>query len=150
VKTVCEPEANKRKPANSYDAQFSIPYIVATGLLRGRFTLDELEPAVMADAEVLSLAERVHYKNDPASTFPRHYTGEVIVTLESGEILRHREAINRGSADRPLSNVEIVDKYLDNACRTLKRDRAERVCAAVLGLDRAAAVDLANILSEPV
>lgn len=150
VKTVCEPEANKRRPANSYDAQFSIPYIVATGLLRGRFTLDELEPAALADREVLSLAARVHHKIDPASTFPRHYTGEVIVTLESGEILRHREAINRGSADRPLSNAEIVDKYQDNACRTLKRDRAERVCAAVLGLDRADAVGLANILSEPV
>jgi 2-methylcitrate dehydratase PrpD len=150
VKTVCEPEANKRRPANSYDAQFSIPYIVATGLLRGRFTLDELEPAAMADREVLSLAERVHYKIDAASTFPRHYTGEVIVTLETGEILRHREAINRGSADRPLSNAEIVAKYLDNACRMLTRDRAERVCTAVLGLDRAEAVDLANILSQPV
>ena len=43
VKTVCEPVANKRNPANSYDAQFSIPYIVATGLLKGRFTLAELE-----------------------------------------------------------------------------------------------------------
>jgi 2-methylcitrate dehydratase PrpD len=150
VKTVCEPEANKRRPANSYDAQFSIPYIVATGLLRGRFTLDELEPAAMADREVLSLAARVHHKIDPASTFPRHYTGEVIVTLESGEILHHREAVNRGSADRPLSNAEIVAKYLDNACRTLTRDRAERVCAAVLGLDGAEAVDLANILSQPV
>jgi 2-methylcitrate dehydratase PrpD len=150
VKTVCEPEANKRRPANSYDAQFSIPYIVATGLLRGRFTLDELEPAAMADREVLLLAERVHHKIDVASTFPRHYTGEVIVTLETGEILRHREAINRGSADRPLSNAEIVAKYLDNACRTLTRDRAERVYIAVLGLDRADAVNLANILSQPV
>ena len=150
VKTVCEPEANKRRPANSYDAQFSIPYIVATGLLRGRFTLDELEPAAMADREVLSLAERVHHKIDAASTFPRHYTGEVIVTLETGEIKRHREAINRGSADRPLSNAEIVAKYLDNACRTLTRDRAERVCTAVLELDRAEAVDLTNILSQPV
>ena len=40
-------------PANSYDAQFSIPYIVATGLLRGRFTLDELEDKAIADGEQL-------------------------------------------------------------------------------------------------
>ena len=43
VKTVCEPLANKRRPANSYDAQFSIPYVIAAALLRGRLTLDELE-----------------------------------------------------------------------------------------------------------
>jgi 2-methylcitrate dehydratase PrpD len=29
VKTVCEPLANKRRPANSYDAQFSIPFVIA-------------------------------------------------------------------------------------------------------------------------
>ena len=50
IKTVCEPVENKRAPANSYDAQFSIPYIVATGLLRGRFTLDELEDKAIGDA----------------------------------------------------------------------------------------------------
>ena len=44
VKTVCEPVANKRRPANAYDAQFSIPYLVAASLVRGRFTLAELEP----------------------------------------------------------------------------------------------------------
>ena len=32
VKTVCEPAANKRRPANSYDAQFSIPFTVAAAL----------------------------------------------------------------------------------------------------------------------
>ena len=49
VKTVCEPVANKRRPANAYDAQFSIPYLVAASLVRGRFGLAELEPEVLAD-----------------------------------------------------------------------------------------------------
>src|SRR5262245_57281489 len=54
VKTVCEPAANKRTPANSYDAQFSMPYIVATGLLKGRFTLAELEDDALNDRAVLA------------------------------------------------------------------------------------------------
>ena len=97
--------------------------------MRGRFTLDELEDrGDRPIAKCSSLAERVHYKIDLASTFPKHYTGEVIVTLDDRpQSLRHREAINRGCADRPLSNAEIVAKYLDNASRTLTRDRAERV-----------------------
>ena len=49
VDVVCEPVANKKRPQNSYDAQFSIPYIVATGLLKGRFTLDDLDDASLAD-----------------------------------------------------------------------------------------------------
>ena len=93
IKTVCEPEENKRAPANSYDAQFSIPYIVATGLLRGRFTLDELEDKAITDPEILALARRVDYAADPASTFPKHYTGEVVVTLNDGRQVRHREGV---------------------------------------------------------
>jgi 2-methylcitrate dehydratase PrpD len=149
VKTVCEPEVNKRTPADSYDAQFSIPYIVATGLLRGRFTLDELGDEALADPDVLALAARVTYAVDPASTFPKHYPGEVIVTLEGGETIRHREGVNRGCADRPLSNAEIEAKYFDNAGRALSRAKAQEICAAVLGLERSTARSMADILSQP-
>lgn len=149
IKVVCEPEENKRVPANSYDAQFSIPYIVATGLLRGRFTLDELEDKAIADREVLALARDVGYAADPASTFPKHYTGEVIVTLNDGRQVRHREGINRGCADRPLSNAEIEAKYFDNACRVLTRDHAQRVRDAVVGIDRGSAPALGDILAQP-
>ena len=102
VKTVCEPAANKRRPANSYDAQFSIPYTVAAALRRGQFTLDELDDDALGDPDILALADRVQYEIDPATTFPRHYTGEVIVTLRGGRTLRHREAVNRGNGERPL------------------------------------------------
>ncbi len=149
IKTVCEPEEKKRAPANSYDAQFSIPYIVATGLLRGRFTLDELEDKAIADREVLALARRVNYAADPASTFPKHYTGEVIVTLNNGQQVRHREGVNRGCADRPLSNAEIEAKYFDNACRLLTRECAEQVRGAVVGIDRGSASALSDILAQP-
>ena len=149
IKTVCEPEENKRAPANSYDAQFSIPYIVATGLIRGRFTLDELDEEAIADREVLALARRVRYAADPASTFPKHYTGEVIVTLNDGRQLRHRESINRGAADRPLTNGEIEAKYFDNACRLLSRRHAEQVRDAILNVDRGSVSKLADILAQP-
>ncbi|MEG8022897.1 MmgE/PrpD family protein [Sphingomonas aerolata] len=40
IPIVCEPVAPKRTPHTGYDAQFSIPYTVATALLTGKFTLD--------------------------------------------------------------------------------------------------------------
>ncbi len=146
VKTVCEPVANKRNPANSYDAQFSIPYIVATSLLKGRFTLAELEDQALDDPAVLSLASRVDYEVDPASTFPRHYTGEVIVETEDGRSFAHREGVNRGCADRPLGNGEIAAKFFDNAVRAVSRASAERIRDAVLDLDHRNARALADAL----
>jgi 2-methylcitrate dehydratase PrpD len=146
VAIVCEPLANKRSPANSYDAQFSIPYIVATALLKGRFTLAELEDEALYDSAVLSLASRVDYDVDTASTFPKHYSGEVVVETVDGRSLRQREAINRGSADRPLTNDEIAAKFLDNAQRAVSRNMADGILDAVLNLDRRTARALANAL----
>jgi 2-methylcitrate dehydratase PrpD len=135
VKTVCEPVATKRRPANSYDAQFSIPYAVAAALSRGRFTLAELEDDALRDPEILALADRVAYEIDPASTFPRHYTGEVVVTTHGGRTLRHREAINRGNGERPLSEAAIIDKFQANATRVIARARARQIEEMLLGLD---------------
>ena len=137
VKTVCEPVANKRRPANAYDAQFSIPYLVAASLVRGRFGLAELEPEVLADDTILRLCDLVDYEVDARSTFPRHYTGEVQIALKDGRTLVHREALNRGCADRPLSNAEIVDKFAGNAQLSLSVRQADEVREAVLGLDAA-------------
>jgi 2-methylcitrate dehydratase PrpD len=137
VKTVCEPEANKRRPANAYDAQFSIPYLVAASLVRGRFTLAELEPDALTDERILHLCDLVDYEVDPRSTFPRHYTGEVQISLKDGRALVHREALNRGCADRPLSNADIVDKFAGNARMSLSARQADAVREAVLGLEEA-------------
>ena len=140
VKTVCEPAANKRRPANSYDAQFSIPFTVAAALRRGRFTLDELEDEALGDPAILALADRVNYEIDPATTFPRHYTGEVIVTTRGGRTFRHREAVNRGNGERPLSEAAIIEKFHANAARAVSRDRARQVETLLLSLDEAADV----------
>lgn len=138
VKTVCEPIANKRRPANAYDAQFSIPYLVAASLIRGRFTLAELEPDALGDEAILRLCDLVDYEIDPRSTFPRHYTGDVQISLRDGRVLKHREAMNRGCADRPLTSDDIVAKYRENAGLRLSARQARDVADAVLGLDRAA------------
>jgi 2-methylcitrate dehydratase PrpD len=148
IKTVCEPVATKKRPQNSYDAQFSIPFIVATALARGSFGLAHLEPAALADAEVLALAQRVEYEADPASPFPKYYSGEVIVTTHDGRELRHREEINRGAADRPITNAEIERKFMDNARLAVSGARAAEIRDLVLGMDQGLdAIDLAEGLA---
>lgn len=136
VQAVCEPVAGKRRPASDYEAKFSIHYAVASGLLRGRLGLKELEPAAFNDAAVRALMDRVSHVVDPASTFPRHYTGEVRVTMNDGSTQVHREAVNRGHAERPLTNEEVRAKFLDNATLWFPLAHAQAVCEQVLTLDR--------------
>ncbi|MVW77525.1 MmgE/PrpD family protein [Bordetella sp. 02P26C-1] len=148
VKTVCEPEASKRKPANSYEAQFSIPYLVSTALCKGKLTLDDLEEAALSDPAVLALAAITDYEHDPDSDFPLHYGGEVIVELTDGRKLREREAINRGAEDRPLTAADIQAKFRDNALRQISAERAAAIEQAVLGLEQGTARALADQLTQ--
>ena len=138
VQAVCEPVAAKRRPKNDYDARFSIPYAVASGLARGRLGLAELLPAAFAEPRIEALMDKVEYAVDAASTFPKHYSGEVAVTLDDGRVLSHRVAVNRGNPDRPLSNAEIEAKYFENCALTLAGGEARRIRDLVLGLETAA------------
>ena len=149
VKTVCEPAAAKRRPVSDYDAKFSLPYIIAASLVRGRFGLAELEESSLKDLRILDLASKVDYAIDPDSTFPRHYGGEVVVRTRDGRELRQREAVNRGSADRPLSNDDIVTKFMQNGSYGLSAQRAADISQAVLGMDESEpARALADVLGE--
>lgn len=149
VKAVCEPAAAKRRPTSDYDAKFSLPFIIAASLLRGTFTLSELHEEALRDEAILALATKVDYAIDPDTTFPRHYGGEVVVRLEDGRELRRREAVNRGSADRPLSNEDIAAKFMENATYGLSRERASQILQAVIEMkDSGGARELAEALGE--
>lgn len=137
IKTICEPVANKKRPKNDYDTKFSTHVLVATALLKGKLTLAELEPEVFTNSQVLALADKVTYAADPNSAFPKAYSGEVRVQLTSGEELVHREHINRGADERPLSNAEIIAKFEDNAGLVLNAQHVAKARDALLAMDKA-------------
>lgn len=136
-KVICEPEANKLKPANSYDAQFSVQWLTAAAFVRGKLGLAELEPAEIVDPTIQALTQKVSFAEYKDSPFPRAYSGEVTVSLADGRKLSHKEHINRGAADRPLANAEIVTKFRDNVATAFDAETSARMETAMLELERA-------------
>lgn len=132
---VCEPIEKKRRPSSGYDAQFSIPYAVASVLGRGRLTLAELEPEMLRDPDILALCDKVTCEPDPKSAYPKYFSAEVIVTTRDGRELSHREQVNRGADLRPLSGEEVIAKFRANAEMACAPIRAEELLCAVMDLD---------------
>ena len=141
VAAVCEPLDAKRRPASAYEAQFSVPYMVAVTWLRERFTLAELEPAAWRDAETLALAARVGYEIDADSAYPAAYSAALEVRLHDGRRYFHREPINRGARDNPLTRAEIRAKFDDNVMQVASREHAAQIAGAVESLDSAPNLD---------
>ena len=135
VKTVCEPLDLKRAPKTAYEAQFSVPYVAAASLLHGDFTLKELEPEALANPDVLALAQKVSYEADPDSGFPALFSGEVVITTKDGRTLRHREQINRGAGQRPLSRADIETKFHTTSTLACSDERSSQIVEAVAALE---------------
>jgi 2-methylcitrate dehydratase PrpD len=133
VPLVCEPAQEKFAPESNYIAQFSLQFSIACGLARGGFGLGELERAVREDASLIALARKVTYEIDPKSGFPKSRTGEVIVRMKDGRVLRVRNEILPAE---PASNEQIVAKFMENARLAVSAGRARELCDLLIGLDK--------------
>jgi 2-methylcitrate dehydratase PrpD len=132
---VSYPAERKQVPQSEYEAKFSLPYIVAACIIRGRFGLAELEQDAREDRRILDLAQKVTSFDDPESGFPKQYSGALSITLHNGQVFSHREQVNRGAEGRPLTSGEIVAKFRDNMSTATSSEITQRVEGLVLSLD---------------
>jgi 2-methylcitrate dehydratase PrpD len=140
VPRLWEPLAAKHAPPNGYAAKFSLPYLIAVILVKGRAGLAEFTDAAVRDPDVLRLASRVTYEIDPTIDYPRQFVGDVELTLADGRRRRERQDRPRGGPDAPLTLAEIEAKFRGNAGLALPAARAEAIIAAVRALPGASSL----------
>lgn len=145
---VGEPHHKRIRPTSPYEAMFSVPYVVALALVKGKVDLASFHDLGIDDPDVLKLAAKTFVQEDPESDFPAHFPGEVRITLKSGEVITRREATSTGTPDRPLSREQIEQKFMTLAMRVTDRVRAREIVHAVWNLDRLdSIIDLARLCS---
>ncbi|MBI3129440.1 MAG: MmgE/PrpD family protein [Candidatus Tectomicrobia bacterium] len=147
IALVLEPAEAKCRPRTEYDAKFSLPYCLGSVLVRGRCGVGEFEGEAIHDPRVLEVASKVSYRREDGFDFPRFLSGRVEIRLKDGSTFAAEEKYQRGCPENPLSVEDLKFKFLDNACRSLSRPRAEALAEAILGLDSLASVEpVAGIL----
>jgi 2-methylcitrate dehydratase PrpD len=129
------PLAVKHAPQTPYAAKFSTPFCMAVGFLDGRAGFAQFTEARIRDPEALSLAGKISYVINPADEYPRNFTGHLRATLADGSVVGIRQPHMRGGARDPLSEAEIVAKFMDNAGHGgWSRSDAEALKDALAGL----------------
>ncbi|MGH7346520.1 MAG: MmgE/PrpD family protein, partial [Candidatus Rokuibacteriota bacterium] len=141
VPRLWEPLASKHAPQNGYAAKFSLPYLLAVILTRGRASLAEFEDDVVRAPEVLAVASRVGYELDPTIDYPRQFVGHLRVRLKDGRVLEEWQDHPRGGPDSPMGRDEIEAKFRGNASLLVPDEGAARVIRNVRGLDAQPSLD---------
>jgi len=145
VPRLWEPLAAKHAPPNGYAAKFSLPYLIASILVRGKAGLAEFDDDAVQDPAVLGVAKLVTYELDPTIDYPRQFIGDVAITLADGRVVHARQDRPRGGPDAPLSRAELEAKFRGNAALALPDAQGERVIQHVY--DLAADAPLAGVLA---
>lgn len=141
IPVVCEPAALKQKPQSDYDAKFSVQFVMAAAMVRGRFTLQELEEEARSDPEILDLCQRVDFEPWTESRYPAYYSGQVRIRCRDGRELVHTEPVNRGADERPLTRAQVEEKFFDSAGYAIDPQRARAIRDAVFALPTAPDLD---------
>jgi 2-methylcitrate dehydratase PrpD len=146
---VAEPRERRIRPSTIYEALFSVPYVVAVALARGKVDLAAFYDTPLDDAAVLAIASRTHCIQDPESDYPNHFPGEVRVTLKDGSVHKRRESASRGTPERRVSRGDISAKFMANATRAITQSDAERVAAKVWRLEEQQSIkDLMSLCAK--
>lgn len=133
--TMCEPVADKRRPATTWHGRISLQHTVAEALVRGRMDKDAYAEASLRDPAINAIADLVEYEDDPGTTATRS-GGMVSVRLRDGRVVSHRIDDMRGTRANPMAEADILAKFRANTEGTLTPAEAERAAEGFLRLDR--------------
>ena len=139
IGVVCEPRDKKIAPQNDWQGRGSLPYSLAEALVTGKLDGTSYRGDPATRAEIRALAAKIEHEVD-ASAKPGQFKGWVIVETNDGRTLERIEEYNRGSAERPLSDADILKKFRDNADARFDSARVAAIEAAVKDLSGAGAV----------
>ena len=122
----------KRRPTQVVEAQFALPFLVATALVHGRVGIGDV--ASLGDSATLALADRIKGAV-VAGSKPRGWL-TLTLRLSNGQTVRIETSDPIGSPDKPLSAAMLRGKFQDNAANAVRPIAAADITAALEMLER--------------
>jgi 2-methylcitrate dehydratase PrpD len=105
------------EPRTAFECKFSLPYVVAHGLLYGAVRLNAFEPQRLEDLAIRALMAKTKLNADPELTakFPNVRAARVRVLLRDGRVVEQFAPCRKGDPEAPLTDADLDDKFIELA-----------------------------------
>ncbi len=132
----------KQQPRTGLEGKFSIYFCAAIALIEGNARESQFSDANVNRPEVIALMEKVRPIVDAGVR-----ESQAIITLRTvdGMELKERVEAASGTPRNPLSDADLLDKFMDLTLPVLPRDRAEQLVEEVSHLDEV--TDLSRLIA---
>lgn len=135
---VAEPIEQKHEPKTRVDAQFSVPFGVATALHHGRATVREFREEQLRNRTILDLARKVAIHHDEAldRAYPALWPSWCEIDMRDGRRLRGDVRTTKGEPENPMTPEEVREKFDGLAAPYWSAAEARAVAERVDRMDR--------------
>jgi len=136
---LCRPVDVKRHPQNPVNAQFSLFYEIACGLVKGEVLPESFTEEAIKDKRIYDLCDKITWEISEAfeAVYPDRYPAKVTVTMEDGSTYVGEVAYPKGDPEYPATYEEVVKKFRANASKTIGSVKAERIIDIVKDIEHA-------------
>jgi len=136
---LCVPPEVKRVPRTIVDSQFSVPWTVATALVKGKVSLEDFTEEAIKREEILKISQKVTGELDPKLS--RHGVEPGRVTILMKDRAEYTEEVEHplGSIERPMTFEDCVAKFRECSAYPIKPipgDMVDKVIELVKQLER--------------
>lgn len=124
-------------PESAEAAQFSLPFLVASMIVHGRIDVQTVT-AGFQDTAVLALAEKVELtvSQSLSNMAPARRGARLIAILADGNVVETSPVEARGEPERPLSDGDLINKFLALAEPQVGKLRALTIAEMASRLER--------------
>jgi 2-methylcitrate dehydratase PrpD len=130
LKLLCHPLDAKRSPRSPVDAQFSIPWGVASAIVGRRVGLDDFTESAIRNREVLEVTQKMQVEVDNTLHKPGPEPTRVKIITKDGKAFSKVVENPLGSLERPMSFDDCARKFSDCA-KSLDSKRVEKIIELV-------------------
>jgi 2-methylcitrate dehydratase PrpD len=141
---LCEPLEVRRNPRLMAEAQYSLPFTVATAITKGKPRIEHFTSEGLQDPAILAVSNKVGYRMDEACDL-KYGTGycpaKIDILLRNGRTLHAEQQGGRyGHPERPVSKQDVQEKFRECAkysARPLSASAVEKIIEKVDRLEHA-------------
>lgn len=139
-------------PSPQVSAQFSIPYTVATCIIKGDIFIEDFEDNIIVDSEAAALASKIEVIEVPNPDNPKAFVPiKMEIKLKNGESVVRETNLIKGSPENPMTTEEVVTKFRrcnEFAAKPLSSEKIDGIIEQVLSIENLAGVaDVGHLLT---
>jgi 2-methylcitrate dehydratase PrpD len=125
------------RPANIWQAQYSIPFAIGSALVDGEAGPGQISEERLGDSLILKNADKVVLALDPEvdALLPAHFAAKVEVETTEGQRFQVFKRYPKGEPENPMSEQELSRKFMKLSTPVLGKSKAEDLAKTIEKLE---------------